>query len=80
MSGGKKFTATTEMSETENILRGGFNKGRRVCVVGGGIGGLTAALAFARSGADVTVLEQAPEFREIGAGIQVTPNLSLIHI
>ncbi len=56
------------------IDRGGSNRGRRVCVVGGGIGGLTAALAFARSGADVTVLEQAPEFREVGAGIQITPN------
>lgn len=56
------------------LTHGGFNTGRRVCVVGGGIGGLTAALAFARSGARVTVLEQAGAFKEVGAGIQITPN------
>jgi salicylate hydroxylase len=53
---------------------GGSNKGRRVCVVGGGLGGLAAALAFARSGAQVQVFEQAPQITEVGAGIQVTPN------
>jgi salicylate hydroxylase len=42
--------------------------------VGGGIGGLTAALAFARTGAEVTVLEQAPAIAEVGAGLQITPN------
>ena len=46
-----------------------------VIVVGGGIGGLAAALALARAGRDVRVLEQAPEFREIGAGIQLGPNV-----
>ena len=50
------------------------NTGRRVAVVGGGIGGLAAALAFARTGAHVTVFEQAPELREFGAGLQITPN------
>lgn len=43
-------------------------------VIGGGIGGLTAALAIAKSGRDVTVLEQAPQFSEIGAGLQLAPN------
>ncbi|REE95082.1 FAD-dependent monooxygenase [Thermomonospora umbrina] len=43
-------------------------------VVGGGIGGLTAALALARHGLAVHVLEQAPEFGEIGAGVQLAPN------
>ncbi|WP_019634103.1 FAD-dependent monooxygenase [Actinomadura atramentaria] len=43
-------------------------------VVGGGIGGLTAALALARHGLPVHVLEQAPEFGEIGAGVQLAPN------
>lgn len=43
-------------------------------IVGGGIGGLTAALAVAKTGRAVTVLEQAPEFSEIGAGLQVAPN------
>lgn len=45
-----------------------------VAIVGAGIGGLTAALAFARNGAEVFVLEQAPELTEVGAGLQITPN------
>ena len=44
-------------------------------VVGGGIGGLAAALALAQKGAYVRVLEQSPEFAEIGAGIQLGPNV-----
>ena len=47
---------------------------RFVAVVGGGIGGLTAALAFARTGAEVFVFERADAFGEVGAGIQITPN------
>ncbi|MCB1523099.1 MAG: 3-hydroxybenzoate 6-monooxygenase [Rhodoblastus sp.] len=46
----------------------------RIIVVGGGIGGLAASLALVRQGFDVTVLEQAPEIGEIGAGIQLGPN------
>ena len=46
-----------------------------VLVVGGGIGGLTAALALSRKGIPVQVLEQAAEFKEIGAGIQLGPNV-----
>lgn len=45
-----------------------------VLVAGGGIGGLAAALALVRRGFRVTVLEQAPEIGEIGAGIQLGPN------
>ncbi|MFM7704952.1 MAG: FAD-dependent monooxygenase, partial [Rubrivivax sp.] len=45
-----------------------------VIVSGGGIGGLAAALALVRCGFQVTVLEQAPEIGEIGAGIQLGPN------
>ncbi|WP_458790330.1 FAD-dependent monooxygenase [Yoonia sp. MH D7] len=47
---------------------------RTVAIVGGGIGGLTAALAFARHGAKVFVLEQATDLKEVGAGLQITPN------
>ncbi|MBV5298293.1 MAG: 3-hydroxybenzoate 6-monooxygenase [Rhodoferax sp.] len=45
-----------------------------VLVAGGGIGGLSAALALVRQGFNVKVLEQAPELGEIGAGIQLGPN------
>ena len=45
-----------------------------ILVAGGGIGGLAAALALARQGFPVKVLEQAPELGEIGAGIQLGPN------
>lgn len=43
-------------------------------VIGGGIGGLTTALALSRHGRPVHVLEKAPEFGEIGAGLQLAPN------
>ncbi|MFO1142611.1 MAG: FAD-dependent monooxygenase [Amaricoccus sp.] len=48
--------------------------GLEVVVVGGGIGGLAAALALARRGAQVSVFEQAPALGEVGAGLQVGPN------
>jgi 3-hydroxybenzoate 6-monooxygenase len=46
-----------------------------VLIVGGGIGGLAAALALARKGIASQVIEQALEFKEIGAGIQLGPNV-----
>ena len=45
-------------------------------IAGGGIGGLAAALAIARSGRQVRVLEKSPQFGEIGAGLQLAPNAS----
>jgi 3-hydroxybenzoate 6-monooxygenase len=45
-----------------------------VVIAGGGIGGLAAALALARKGFKSVVLEQASQFGEIGAGIQIAPN------
>src|SRR5271169_4393318 len=53
---------------------------RRVVVAGAGIGGLTAALALARSGFRVVVLEQAERLEETGAGIQLSPNATRILI
>ncbi len=47
---------------------------RIVIVAGAGIGGLTAALALARNGFRVIVLEQAERLEETGAGIQLSPN------
>ena len=46
----------------------------KIAVVGGGIGGLTCALALLKRGLDVDVYEQAPELREVGAGIQISAN------
>ncbi|MCX8510005.1 MAG: FAD-dependent monooxygenase, partial [Rhodobacteraceae bacterium] len=48
--------------------------GREVTVLGAGVAGLTVAMAMARQGAQVHVLEQAPVIREVGAGLQITPN------
>ncbi len=48
--------------------------GQRITVLGAGIAGLTVAIALARRGAQVTVLEQAEAIREVGAGLQISPN------
>jgi salicylate hydroxylase len=48
---------------------------KQIVVVGGGIGGLAAAYALARKGAQVQLLEQSAEFGEVGAGIQLGPNV-----
>jgi salicylate hydroxylase len=47
----------------------------RVAIVGGGIGGLAAALFLRQAGVEATVYEQAAEQREVGAGIVVSPNM-----
>ncbi|MFD4253401.1 FAD-dependent oxidoreductase [Amycolatopsis thermoflava] len=51
-----------------------------VVVVGGGLGGLCAALSLRQRGLRVTVVEAAPQLGEIGAGIQTAPNASRILI
>jgi 3-hydroxybenzoate 6-monooxygenase len=47
-------------------------------VIGGGIGGIAAALSLAQAGRAVHVIERAPAFGEIGAGIQIAPNASRV--
>lgn len=47
-------------------------------VVGGGIGGLSAAYALARKGLKVRLLERSAEFGEVGAGLQIAPNCTRI--
>lgn len=46
-----------------------------ILIAGGGIGGFAAALALARKGQPVKLLEQATDFSEVGAGIQLGPNI-----
>lgn len=51
-----------------------MKKQEKILIAGGGIGGLTAALALLKRGFDVQVFEQAPELREVGAGLQLSAN------
>src|SRR5215208_8079844 len=51
-----------------------MNRTARIAVIGGGIGGLTAAHALRRKGFEVLVYESAPELKEIGAGVAMGPN------
>ena len=46
----------------------------KILIAGGGIGGMTAGAALLRRGFDVEIFEQAGELREVGAGIQISPN------
>jgi len=49
-----------------------------IIIAGGGVGGLSAALALARVGRRTLVLERAAAFREVGAGLQLAPNATRI--
>ena len=49
-------------------------RGLDVLVVGGGVAGLASAAALSQRGASVRLLEQADAFREVGAGLQISPN------
>ncbi|KAJ6536376.1 hypothetical protein B0H19DRAFT_1183324 [Mycena capillaripes] len=51
-----------------------------IVVIGGGIGGLSAAYCLGRAGHRITVLERASDIADVGAGIQIGPNLSRLLI
>ena len=51
---------------------------KSVAIIGAGIAGLTAALAFARHGIDCDIIEQTGELAEVGAGLQLSPNAARI--
>ena len=46
----------------------------RIAIIGGGLGGMAACLAFHRRGIEATVHERSPELGEIGAGLNLSPN------
>ena len=56
----------------------GALRSRPVTVVGGGVAGLTAAIALRQRGADVTILERASAITEVGAGLQLSPNATRV--
>ncbi|MHB8495045.1 MAG: NAD(P)-binding protein, partial [Casimicrobiaceae bacterium] len=56
-------------------MQPGASPARTVVIAGGGIGGVAAAIGLSRAGFRVTVLERAQVFGEIGAGIQLGPNV-----
>jgi salicylate hydroxylase len=60
---------------TRNMAEG---ERKQVLIAGGGIGGLAAALACARQGVAVQLLERAAQLSEVGAGIQIGPNVTRI--
>ncbi|KAL9065114.1 MAG: hypothetical protein Q9157_007591 [Trypethelium eluteriae] len=64
------------MESTMTGNASGKKKEIHVGLCGAGIGGVFAAIAIARAGAKVTVLEAADHLGEIGAGIQMTPNVA----
>ena len=51
---------------------------RRILIAGAGIGGIVAALALLQRGFEVALYEQAAELRELGAGVQISPNGSRV--
>eukprot|EP01036_Dinobryon_divergens_P057744 gene57744-77071_t len=51
-----------------------YARSMRIGIVGGGIGGFSAALSLARNGHDISVFERAASLSEVGAGVQISPN------
>lgn len=52
--------------------------GQKITVLGAGVAGLACARALALKGAEVTILEQADAIREVGAGLQISPNGAVV--
>ena len=59
-------------------MGGVMSENLQIAIVGGGIGGLAAALALGGRGLSVTVFEQASELRQIGAGVFLFQNATLL--
>ena len=77
--GGRAFRQLPGACRTGKAWRTG-RMTQRVLIAGGGIGGLAAALSASKAGWHVGLHEQAPSFSEVGAGVQLGPNvLRLLH-
>ena len=87
MSGAKRFTATTDRGFGARLTRTPGQSGPAFCtrgammqitVLGAGVAGLAVATALAKAGHRVQVLEQAGAIREVGAGLQISPNGAVV--
>ncbi|KAJ7692423.1 hypothetical protein B0H17DRAFT_1061428 [Mycena rosella] len=76
----KKMNCVPMTDVAQNTTNGKGKLRLNIVIVGGGIGGLSAAYCFGRAGHRVTVLERTSEIADVGAGIQVGPNLSRLLI
>ncbi|KAG8931267.1 hypothetical protein FRC03_011366 [Tulasnella sp. 419] len=81
----KPLVAADDAARAENVNVTLFDGRQASCklnvtVVGCGLGGLAAAYTIAKAGHNVTILEDAKAIGEVGAGIQVSPNLSRLLI
>ena len=64
--------------QTQNRNRQWVNFKFNIGIIGGGIGGVAAAVALHRAGIDATVYERANELREVGAGMMLWPNATRV--
>lgn len=69
---------TVQRTRSDHASELGGRGAPRMLVVGGGIGGLSTAIALRRAGVEAEVFERAPELREVGAGISIWPNATRI--
>src|SRR6266545_2242249 len=58
----------------ESMVQGNARRPQRVAIIGGGIGGLAAAVALSQRGFEVSIHERSNKLEEVGAGLQVGPN------